>query len=57
MVTFRDLWIWKESHELMIEIHRFARFLPKEVRAGRIVSRIPGSPDPLVPDFRMNGCT
>ena len=30
MPTFKDLWIWKESHELMIEIHKFAKFLPRE---------------------------
>lgn len=30
MATFRDLWIWKESHQLMIEIHTFVKTLPKE---------------------------
>ena len=30
MPTFRDLWIWKESHQLMIEIHQFAKTLPRE---------------------------
>jgi four helix bundle protein len=30
MPTFRDLWIWKESHELMLEIHNFAKLLPRE---------------------------
>lgn len=30
MPTFRDLWIWKESHQLMIEIHEFCKSLPRE---------------------------
>ena len=30
MPTFRDLWIWKESHQLMIEIHEFCKTLPRE---------------------------
>jgi len=30
MPTFRDLWIWKESHNLMLEIHGFAKTLPRE---------------------------
>lgn len=30
MPTFRDLWIWKESHQLMIEIHNFVKSLPRE---------------------------
>ena len=30
MPTFRDLWIWKESHELMIEVHEFCKGLPRE---------------------------
>jgi four helix bundle protein len=30
MPTFRDLWIWKEAHQLMIEIHNFAKTLPLE---------------------------
>lgn len=30
MPTFRDLWIWQESHKLMIEIHEFAKTLPIE---------------------------
>jgi four helix bundle protein len=32
MPTFRDLWIWKESHKLMLEIHQYVRTLPKEER-------------------------
>ncbi|MFC1511224.1 four helix bundle protein [Candidatus Margulisiibacteriota bacterium] len=32
MPTFRDMWIWRESHELMLEIHDFAKGLPKEER-------------------------
>ena len=32
MPTFRDLWIWKESHQLMTEIHKFAKTLPMEER-------------------------
>ena len=32
MPTFRDLWIWKESHQLMTEIHKFAKTLPTEER-------------------------
>ncbi|MFH1347964.1 MAG: four helix bundle protein [Candidatus Margulisiibacteriota bacterium] len=32
MPTFRDLWIWKESHELMLEIHSFVKCLPREER-------------------------
>jgi four helix bundle protein len=32
MPTFRDLWIWKESHQLMLEIHQYARTLPREER-------------------------
>lgn len=30
MPTFKDLWIWKEAHELMLEIHEFAKTLPLE---------------------------
>ena len=30
MPTFKDLWIWKESHKLMLEIHEFAKTLPRE---------------------------
>jgi len=30
MPTFRDLWIWKDSHQLMIEIYDFAKTLPRE---------------------------
>lgn len=30
MSTFRDLWIWKESHRLMIEVHSVAKLLPRE---------------------------
>jgi len=30
MPTFRDLWIWREAHQLMIEIHNFAKKLPRE---------------------------
>jgi len=30
MPTFRDLWIWKESHQLMLEIHEFCKTLPRE---------------------------
>ncbi len=32
MGTFRDLWIWRESHQLMLEIHNMARTLPKDER-------------------------
>ena len=32
MPTFRDLWIWRESHQLMLEIHNMARTLPREER-------------------------
>ena len=32
MPTFRELWIWQESHELMLEIHRVAKNLPREER-------------------------
>lgn len=32
MPTFRDLWIWKEAHQLMIEIHRVAKTLPYDER-------------------------
>jgi len=32
MPTFRDLWIWQESNKLMIEIHEFAKTLPREER-------------------------
>ncbi|MBN1869728.1 MAG: four helix bundle protein [Candidatus Omnitrophica bacterium] len=30
MPAFKDLWIWKESYELMLEIPEFAKSLPKE---------------------------
>jgi four helix bundle protein len=30
MTSFRELWIWKEAHQLMIEIHKFAKSLPKD---------------------------
>ncbi len=30
MPTFKDLWIWKESHQLMLEIHELAKKLPAE---------------------------
>ena len=32
MPTFRDLWIWKESHQLMLEIHKFVMTLPIDER-------------------------
>jgi len=32
MPTFKDLWIWKESHELMLEIHKFTKILPTDER-------------------------
>jgi len=32
MPKFRDLWIWKESHQLMAEIHEFVKSLPREER-------------------------
>jgi four helix bundle protein len=32
MPTFRDLWVWKEANQLMIEIHQFSRTLPREER-------------------------
>lgn len=32
MASFRDLWIWRESHGLMLEIHEFAKTLPKDER-------------------------
>jgi four helix bundle protein len=32
MTAFRDLWIWQESHQLMLEIHKMARTLPREER-------------------------
>ena len=30
MPTFKDLWIWQESHKLMLEIHEIAKTLPRE---------------------------
>jgi four helix bundle protein len=30
MPTFKDLWIWKESQQLMIEIHCIPKLLPSE---------------------------
>ena len=32
MPTFKDLWIWKESHQLMLEIHVFVKNLPNDER-------------------------
>ena len=32
MPTFRDLWIWKESHQLMAEVHKLTKILPPEER-------------------------
>ena len=32
MPTFKDLWIWQESHQLMIKIHEFTDQLPVEER-------------------------
>ena len=32
MPSFRDLWIWKESHQLMIEVHQFVKSLPIDER-------------------------
>ena len=32
MPTFRDLWIWKESHQLMLEVHQVCKSLPREER-------------------------
>ena len=32
MPTFRDLRIWREAHNLMLEIHQIARCLPYEER-------------------------
>lgn len=32
MPTFRDLRIWQEAHKLMLEIHQFAKSLPREER-------------------------
>ena len=32
MPKFRDLWIWQESHQLMLEIHKFVKDLPREER-------------------------
>jgi len=32
MPTFKDLWIWKESHDLMLEIHALAKTLPSDER-------------------------
>ena len=32
MPTFRDLWIWKESHQLMLELHQHAKLLPNDER-------------------------
>ena len=29
MVSFKDLWIWNESHQLMIEVHELVRCLPR----------------------------
>src|SRR3989338_10829434 len=29
MASFRELWIWKESHQLMTEIHKFCESLPQ----------------------------
>lgn len=30
--TFKDLWIWQESHVLMLEIHQFTKKLPADER-------------------------
>ena len=30
--TFRDLWIWQESHDLMLVIHEFCKSLPTDER-------------------------
>ncbi len=30
MPNFRDLWIWQESHKLMLEIHEFVKTLPRD---------------------------
>ena len=32
MPTFKDLWIWQEANKLMLEIHEFAKTLPKDER-------------------------
>lgn len=32
MPTFRDLWIWQEANQLMIEIHKVAKLLPRDER-------------------------
>ena len=32
MLSFKDLWIWEESHQLMLEIHQFAKLLPSDER-------------------------
>jgi len=32
MPSFRDLWIWQEAHQLMLEIHKFCKSLPREER-------------------------
>lgn len=30
MTSFRELWIWKEAHALMLEVHKHAKTLPFE---------------------------
>ena len=32
MPSFRDLWIWKDAHQLMIEVHDFVKSLPADER-------------------------
>jgi len=32
MPTFRDLWIWQEANQLMLEIHKSCKVLPREER-------------------------
>ncbi|MBL7198375.1 MAG: four helix bundle protein [Candidatus Omnitrophica bacterium] len=32
MPGFEKLWIWQESHQLMIETHEIAKGLPKDER-------------------------
>ena len=30
--SFKDLWIWQESHDLMLRIHEFSKTLPADER-------------------------
>ena len=30
MPTFKDLWIWSEAHQIMLDIHKIAMSLPRQ---------------------------